>query len=67
MRHLNDEPNSVYIKWDLLERKERLQLEKSNGARKLVTRCSGEGWDFYGCFNSGLGRVLIGCAFQGLS
>jgi hypothetical protein len=32
MRQLNDE--LIYKKWDLLERKERLQLEKSRGARK---------------------------------
>jgi hypothetical protein len=54
MRQLNDEPKLVYKKWDLLERKERLQLQKSSGAQKLVTNCSGEGWGFYGHFNSGL-------------
>jgi hypothetical protein len=43
------------MKWDLLERKERLQLEKSSWAQKSVARCSGEGWGFYGRFNSGLG------------
>jgi hypothetical protein len=46
---------SRYRKWDLLERKERLQLEKCSGAWKRVARCSGEGWGFYGCSNSGLG------------
>jgi hypothetical protein len=46
---------SWYRKWDLLGRKERLQLEKCTGARKPVTCCSGEGWGFYGRFNSGLG------------
>jgi hypothetical protein len=55
MRQLNDEPNLGYIKWDLLERKKRLQLEECSGARKLVTCCSGEGWGFYGRSNSGLG------------
>jgi hypothetical protein len=35
---------SWYIKWDLLERKERLQLEKNSEAGKLVACCSGEGW-----------------------
>jgi hypothetical protein len=45
---------SWYIKQDLLERKERLQLGKRSGAQKLVARCSGEGWGFYGRFNSGL-------------
>jgi hypothetical protein len=38
---------SQYRKRDLLVRKERLQLEKCS--------CSGEGWGFYGRFNSGLG------------
>jgi hypothetical protein len=46
---------SQYIKWDLLKRKERLQLQKSSGAQKPVARCTGEGWGFYGRFNSGLG------------
>jgi hypothetical protein len=46
---------SRYIKWDLLERKEKLQLEKYSGARKPVACCSGEGWGFYGRSNSGLG------------
>jgi hypothetical protein len=46
---------SWYMKWDLLERKERLQLENCSGAWKPVARCSGEGWGFYGHFNSGLG------------
>jgi hypothetical protein len=49
MRQLNVS-QSWYRKWDLLERKERLQLEKCSGARY-----SGEGWGFYGHFNSGLG------------
>jgi hypothetical protein len=39
----------------LLERKERLQLEKCSGAQKPVACCSDEGWGFYGRFNSGLG------------
>jgi hypothetical protein len=30
---------SWYIKWDLLERKERLQLEKCSGVLKLVAHC----------------------------
>jgi hypothetical protein len=46
---------SWYIKWDLLERKERLQLEKCSGAQKPVAHCSGGGWGFYGHSNSGLG------------
>jgi hypothetical protein len=46
VRQLNGEPKLVYIKWDLLERKERLQVEKCSGAWKLVTPCSGEGWGF---------------------
>jgi hypothetical protein len=61
---------SQYIKWDLLERKERLQLEKCSGAQKLVTHCSGEGWGFYGHFNSGLGGffslAMDSWAFSGL-
>jgi hypothetical protein len=32
-----------------------------------VACCSGEGWGYYGRFNSGLGGFLIGLAFQGLS
>jgi hypothetical protein len=44
-----------YMKYDLLERKERLQLEQCSRARKPVAPCSGEGWGFYGCFNSGSG------------
>jgi hypothetical protein len=44
-----------YTKQDLLERKERLQLEKPSGAQKLVVHCSGEGWGFYGHSNTGLG------------
>jgi hypothetical protein len=35
-----------YTKWDLLQRKERLQLEQCSGAQKLVAPCSGEGWGF---------------------
>jgi hypothetical protein len=58
MRQLNDEPKPVYIKWDLLERKKRLQLEKCRRAWKLVAHCSGEVWGFYGCFNSGLGGTF---------
>jgi hypothetical protein len=58
---------SRYRRWDLLERKERLQLEQCSGAWKPVARCSGEGWGFYGRSNSGLGGFLIGCAFHGLS
>jgi hypothetical protein len=46
---------SWYTKWDLLERKQRLQPEQWSGARKPVAPCSGKGWGFYGCFNSGLG------------
>jgi hypothetical protein len=41
MRQLNDEP-----KWDLLERKESLQIEKCSGAQKPATHCSGEDWGF---------------------
>jgi hypothetical protein len=48
------------MKQDLLERKKRLQPEQCSGARKLVARCSGEGWDFYACFNSGLGKGFGG-------
>jgi hypothetical protein len=46
---------SRYRRWDLLERKERLQLEQCSGARKPVARCSGEGWGFYGRSSSALG------------
>jgi hypothetical protein len=51
---LNAEPKPVY-KVRFIRRKERLNLEKCCGARKSVARCSGEGWGFYGRFNSGLG------------
>jgi hypothetical protein len=50
VKQLIDEP-----KQDLLERKERLQLEQFSGAQKPVAHCSVEGWGFYGCFNSGFG------------
>jgi hypothetical protein len=33
MRQLNEESKLVYKKWDLLVRKERLQLEKCSGAQ----------------------------------
>jgi hypothetical protein len=46
---------SQYIKWDLLERKERLHLGNCSRAWKPVACCTGEGWGFYGGFNSGLG------------
>jgi hypothetical protein len=61
MRQLNDEPKLVYKKWDVLERKERLQLEECSGA------CSREGWGFYGHFNSGLGggEFLLAMHFTG--
>jgi hypothetical protein len=45
---------SWYIKWDLLVRKERLQLRYYSRAQKPVARCSGEGWGFCGLSNSGL-------------
>jgi hypothetical protein len=46
MRQLNDESKLVYKKWDLLEKKERLHLEKCSGAWKSVTPCSDKGWGF---------------------
>jgi hypothetical protein len=46
---------SQYIKWDLLERKERLQIRYCSGAWKPVAHCIDEGWGFYGHSNSGLG------------
>jgi hypothetical protein len=55
-----------YVKWDLLERKERLQLEKCSRARNLVAHCTGEGWGFYGRFNSGLrGNFSLAMDFMG--
>jgi hypothetical protein len=45
---------SRYIKWDLLERKERLQLRCYGGVQKPVACCTGDGWSFYGHSNSGL-------------
>jgi hypothetical protein len=40
-------------------RQERLQLEQYSRARKPLARCSdGEGWDFYGHFNSGFGGLF---------
>jgi hypothetical protein len=46
IRQLNDEPKLIYKKWDLLERKERLQLEKCSRAQKPVTCCTDEAWGF---------------------
>jgi hypothetical protein len=66
VRQLNDGAKAG-IKWDLLERKERLQLEKFSRTRKPVARCTDEDWGFYGRFNPGLGGFLIGLAFPGLS
>jgi hypothetical protein len=43
--------------------KGKAKLEQCSGARKLVAPCSGEGWGFYGQFNSGLGGGSIGCGF----
>jgi hypothetical protein len=56
------------MKWDILERKERLPLEKHRGGQKLVAHCSGEGWGSYGCSNSGFRWVfLTGHGFEAFS
>jgi hypothetical protein len=47
---------SWYTKRDLLERKERLQLEQCIGARKLVALCSGEGLAFMDILTLDLGK-----------
>jgi hypothetical protein len=47
------------MKWDLLERKERLQLRSCSRAQKPAAHCSDEGWGFYGHFNSGLGVFFL--------
>jgi hypothetical protein len=67
VRQLNDEPKPVYKKWDLLEKKERLQLEICSRALTLVACCSGEGWGFMDVLILGWGGVLIGSAFHRLS
>jgi hypothetical protein len=59
MRQLNNGPKPVYKKWDLLERKERLQLEKCSGAWKPIACCIVKARAFYGCFNSGLGGFFL--------
>jgi hypothetical protein len=53
MRQLNDEPKPVYKVGFI--RKESLQLEKCSRAQSPEISNSGEGWGFYGRFNSGLG------------
>jgi hypothetical protein len=49
----------VYTQVDLLEKK-RLELQQCSRAQKPVAPCSGEGWAFYGGFNSRLGYGLGG-------
>jgi hypothetical protein len=66
IRQLNDEPKPVY-KVRFIREKGKATAKVCSGAPKPVTPCSGKGWGFYGCFNSGLGGFLICLAFQGLS
>jgi hypothetical protein len=54
VRQLNDEPKPVY-KVGFIREKEKATAREVQHSPKSVTRCSGEGWGFYGRFNSRLG------------
>jgi hypothetical protein len=54
MRQLNAEPKLVY-KVRFIREKGKATAKVLQRRRKLVAGCSGEGWGFYGRFNSGLG------------
>jgi hypothetical protein len=56
VRQLNHEPKLVYKVGFIREKgKATAKVLQQSPARKPVARCSGEGWGFYGRFNSGLG------------
>jgi hypothetical protein len=57
VRRLNDEPKPV-DKVGFIREKGRAQLGNCSGAGKPVAHCTGEGWGFYGHFNSGLGKFF---------
>jgi hypothetical protein len=54
MRQLNDESKLVY-KVGFIREKGKATARACSRAQKPVAHCSGEGWGFYGRFNSGLG------------
>jgi hypothetical protein len=57
VRQLNDEPKPVY-EVEFIKEKRKATARACSRARKLVAHCSGEGWGFYGHFNSGFGLVF---------
>jgi hypothetical protein len=57
VRQLIDEPKPVY-KVGFIREKGKVTLEQCSGAQKPVAPCSGEGWGFCGCFNSGLSEFF---------
>jgi hypothetical protein len=54
MRQLSDEPKPVY-KVGFIREKGKATAREVQQSPKSVTRCSGEGWGFYGHLNSGFG------------
>jgi hypothetical protein len=65
MRQVNDEPKPVY-KVGFIREKGKAAVREVQHSPKPVACCSGEGWDIYGCFNSGLGdSFVLGCGFVG--
>jgi hypothetical protein len=57
VRQLIGKPKPVY-EVGFIREKGKLQQEQCSGAQKLLACCSGEGWGFYGGFNSGLGELF---------
>jgi hypothetical protein len=66
VRQLSDEPKPVY-EVGFIREKGKATAKVLQWSQKPVAHCTGEGWGFYGHFNSGLGDFLIGLAYQGLS
>jgi hypothetical protein len=54
VRQLTDESKPVY-KVGFIREKGKATAKVLQRSQKLVAGCSGEGWGFYGRFNSGLG------------
>jgi hypothetical protein len=54
---LNDEPKAVY-KVEFIREKKKATAREAQRSRKPVAQCSGEGWGFYGHFNSGFGGLF---------
>jgi hypothetical protein len=63
MKQLNYELKPVY-KVGFIREKGKATARKVQQAWKPVARCTGEGWGFYRCFNSGLGG-FFSLAFSG--